>query len=317
MESSKYSDTEVETRRIYQAQHSKYLNDSVMYERFLRMASDPAYYGLEKRDLQGAVILDAGCGNSGYFQEAMCKHGAKEIHCIDIGDGWIPILQSHLRERFPKMLESLFYFKTGSTTQIPYPDEYFDVVFSNGVLMHLGCVADAEVAMKELARVTKKGGKLFVYSGFDSGIVHNYLVPALRLAYKEVADFRNFIDNLLARDLQDSFRYTIRELRSRRDLSLVSFLALNRACESLFDEDLSRFFQNVLQVPSQQGRDLGSRWLENQFISLGFDQIQFTRSYIHRKNIRKFLAPLHYSKTSGLSKILYGGGHIRGVAQKQ
>lgn len=50
------------------------------------MASEPGYYGLEQNELEGAVILAAGCGKSEYFQEGMCKHGAKEIHSIDIGD---------------------------------------------------------------------------------------------------------------------------------------------------------------------------------------------------------------------------------------
>jgi len=90
-----FSESEIATRKVYQAQHNQYLSDKKMYQRFLAMAEDLAYYGLEKNDLAGKIILDAGCGNSGYFQHAMYKHGVSEIHCLDIGEEWIQPLKSH------------------------------------------------------------------------------------------------------------------------------------------------------------------------------------------------------------------------------
>lgn len=314
-----YSELENETRKIYEAQHSKYLKDKVMYNRFLRMAQDLNYYGLQPTDIQGKEILDAGSGNSGYFQEAMYKHGASKIYSMDIGLSWIPILKEHLNTRLKLdgKESDKFLFSPGSTTKIPFPDGHFDVVFSNGVLMHLGSVQEAELAMSEMARVTKCGGKLFVYSGFDSGVIDNYLVPALRDAYKNCIDFKNYIDDLGGKSLQSEFTDILKMLRRKGDLSILVYLYLKKQNKKIFDEDLSRFFQNMLQVPNQQGNSLDSNWLRNQFEILNFSEVKFTKTYIHRKNIRKFLAPLHYSTTSHLGKILYGGGHVRAVATKQ
>lgn len=58
----------------------------------------------------------------------------------------------------------MFFFKTGNLFNIPYPDDYFDLVFNEGVIEHyrLNDSPNYIDALKEMIRVTKKGGKVIV-----------------------------------------------------------------------------------------------------------------------------------------------------------
>jgi predicted RNA methylase len=44
-------------------------------------------------------MLDAGCGNSGYFQLAMFNLGAKNVTCLDIGEEWKQELSKILHQK--------------------------------------------------------------------------------------------------------------------------------------------------------------------------------------------------------------------------
>ena len=57
------------------------------------MASDPETYDVPSDYFVGKSVLDAGCGNSGYFQVAMKKLGASEITCLDLVTDWISELR--------------------------------------------------------------------------------------------------------------------------------------------------------------------------------------------------------------------------------
>ena len=92
-----------------------------------------------------------------------------------------------------------FELKSGSTTEVPYEDNQFDFVASNGVLMHLPSKDDAVTACSELYRVLKPGGNLYIYFGVDKpGIVDTYIIPSLREAYKKDNEFKKIRDNYIA-----------------------------------------------------------------------------------------------------------------------
>lgn len=311
-----FSDNELSTRKVYQGQHNQYLTDNTMYARFLAMADDLSYYGLSSADLKGKIILDAGCGNSGYFQHSMFKHGVQEIHCMDIGDDWIPPLKSHLKLKLGEKALGKFFFSPGSTLRIPYPDDFFDVVFSNGVLMHLASVEEAEIAIKELARVTKPGGKLFVYSGFNSGIGGKYIVPAFRSAYRENSEFKNYIDELDPSLIQNEMFIYLNFLRKKKDIGLWEYFLIKRLIPKLIDLDLTRFFKNLLQAPNQQGSKLDSTFMRKEYNKNKIHNVNEVHFYVHRQNIRKYLAPIHFLSSHRISKLIYGGGHVRIVGTK-
>lgn len=101
---------------------------------------------------QGKTCLDAGCGG-GRNSIAMARLGAREVIGIDVGEKGL----IDARRRAQNL--SNVKLQHASILDIPFEDETFDMVWCAGVLM---ITADEECALNELARVTKKGGYLYL-----------------------------------------------------------------------------------------------------------------------------------------------------------
>jgi ubiquinone/menaquinone biosynthesis C-methylase UbiE len=106
----------------------------------------------DEKWFEGKTCLDAGCGG-GRNSIAMARLGAKEVIGIDIGEKGL----ADARRRSEGM--SNVKFEHASILEIPCENEKFDMVWCAGVLM---ITADEERALDELARVTKKGGYLYL-----------------------------------------------------------------------------------------------------------------------------------------------------------
>ena len=97
-------------------------------------------------------ILDAGCGN-GRYAYALSKFHAKKVVGIDYGNEGLKIG----RKIFKK--ENLS-FKKANLLKIPFSDNTFDFVFSNGVLHH---TTNLKKGLEEVVRVCKNGGHIWLY----------------------------------------------------------------------------------------------------------------------------------------------------------
>jgi SAM-dependent methyltransferase len=95
------------------------------------------------------TVLDAGCG-TGFNMEHYEKQG-HSVFALDIADEAIAGVQ---RRGFRKVVQA-------STTEIPYRSEAFDFVFSFDVVQQVPVKA-AEEAIRELHRVLRPGGGLFI-----------------------------------------------------------------------------------------------------------------------------------------------------------
>ena len=93
-------------------------------------------------------ILDVGCG-TGIILSEFSKYGS--TRGIDLSNHDI---------KFCK-LRGLNNIKKGSVLKIPFKSNYFDIIGCFDVLYHKD-VENDEKALKELHRVCKKGGRLFV-----------------------------------------------------------------------------------------------------------------------------------------------------------
>lgn len=98
--------------------------------------------------LGSLAVLDAGCGTGGNSAN-LRSYGA--VTGIDFASDALDLA----RER-PGI-----HLARASVESLPFADGSFDLVLSNDVLCHLGVANDA-VAARELARVLKPGGVLFL-----------------------------------------------------------------------------------------------------------------------------------------------------------
>lgn len=103
------------------------------------------YYS--KKD-SGRKILDVGCG-TGVILNEFNKYG--KAYGIDLSQHAL---------KFCK-LRGLKNVTKGSALKMPYQSDYFDIIGCFDVLYHKD-VKDDEKALKELYRVCKKGGRIFI-----------------------------------------------------------------------------------------------------------------------------------------------------------
>ena len=100
---------------------------------------------------KGATVLDAGCG-AGRDANKLKEQGLT-VTGLDLSVGLLNVAQ----KRNPDIT-----FIEGNLLNLPFVDNEFDGVWSNTSLLHLETVEDVRVALNEMARVLKNGGKLHV-----------------------------------------------------------------------------------------------------------------------------------------------------------
>jgi ubiquinone/menaquinone biosynthesis C-methylase UbiE len=104
--------------------------------------------------VRGLRVLDLGCGN-GYLTRRFAAAGAAEAIGIDRSRPSILLARSRERRR-----RTGAEFRVGDAGRIPRPSGSVDLVVANMALMD---VADAEAAVREVARVLTPAGR-FVFS---------------------------------------------------------------------------------------------------------------------------------------------------------
>ena len=94
-------------------------------------------------------VLDAGCGD-GWYSAKISESGCEKVHGIDYSEKAI---------EFAKIIVPDAIFKKASITDIPYEDNFFDVIFSFQVLEHIP-PEELNKAIKEISRVLTTDGVL-------------------------------------------------------------------------------------------------------------------------------------------------------------
>ena len=103
-------------------------------------------------------ILEAGCNIGNNLRSFPLD---LEVFGLDMNKKALEIAKS----KFPS-----FNFKQGSLTKIPFDDNYFDLVFTRGVLIHIH-PDDVNNTMRELLRVSKKWIFNLEYFGEDNKMI--------------------------------------------------------------------------------------------------------------------------------------------------
>jgi ubiquinone/menaquinone biosynthesis C-methylase UbiE len=101
----------------------------------------------------GDKILDVGCGKAFLLYDFTKVVPGVEIYGIDISDYAIANAKEEVRDRL----------QVGNATQLPFPDDYFDLVISITTLHNLHNF-DLDKALREIERVGKKNKYICVES---------------------------------------------------------------------------------------------------------------------------------------------------------
>ena len=99
-------------------------------------------------DLEDARVLDVGCGIGTYVRRF--RRYSDDVHGIEVEP-----------DRVAEASRELPNIVLASGEALPYPDDHFDLVFSNEVIEH---VDDDRATAAEMVRVTRPGGSIIVFA---------------------------------------------------------------------------------------------------------------------------------------------------------
>ncbi len=102
----------------------------------------------KKLNKEKIKILEAGCGY-GSNSRLLNKDNKFEVWCMDLSKEAISKVKSEIKNAY-----------VGDIEKIPFKDDFFDIVFSSGVIEHF---KDDNKAVNELYRVTNKNGIIITF----------------------------------------------------------------------------------------------------------------------------------------------------------
>ena len=109
------------------------------------------FWSLARHTKSGDKVLDLGCGN-GRLLDLLGEKGIDYIG-VDNAENLIEIA----RKRYPGA-----DFRVASAFKLPFPEDYFDKVYSIAVLHHIPSQELRSEFLKEVKRVLKPGGLLIL-----------------------------------------------------------------------------------------------------------------------------------------------------------
>ena len=126
--------------------------------------------------------------------------GAKHVHLFDINKNILKVTKKFLNKKYSK---KRFTIKKGNLLKINYPSNYFDFVHCAGAIHH---TTNHKKSVKELCRVTKKGGVLYLQFYGKGGIVQD-VIEFLRKKYNQDLNFKKLIKSLDAKTFTQIIRF--------------------------------------------------------------------------------------------------------------
>lgn len=151
---------------------------------------------LDKRDL----LLEIGCGNG--FSTSIFSKNVNYIHAIDCSE---EMINRAVRE-FGQMDNVKFEF--GDVLNLNFPECMFDSVVVERCLINLSSWEEQKLAIKNIARVLKPGGRFIFVEGIENGLIElNTLRTKMGLNPIITASYNlNFNEDALIKFVKEDFQ---------------------------------------------------------------------------------------------------------------
>jgi ubiquinone/menaquinone biosynthesis C-methylase UbiE len=295
------------TREVYHQQHLRMEADEITRTRLMGMTNED-FFQVPVGFFSGKRVLDAGCGSIIRNAVGFYQMGSRDVTALDIGSEWFESGRKIMRTY--SIPEEGIRFVSGNVIELPFDAESFDFVCCDGVLPHLASTAQVEAAIKEVGRVTRRGGFVFISYMAGGGLVETKIHDAMRDLYKENGDFASFIDRVRPEALWQAVEFVKAKVELHNGESLnLSWL------KELLDEDFCISLQNTCQA--QRRETQSPAYVGEHLAKAGFEAPRRLTRFVKRKNIRKFMAPFHFYHDNPMSRLLYGDGWVDCLARKK
>jgi ubiquinone/menaquinone biosynthesis C-methylase UbiE len=106
-------------------------------------------------NVRDGICIDIGCG-TGRLDVELAKRTNLQIIGLDINPEMKPYFETHIREAGFK---NRVRFVEGDAQQLPFPDDYADIIVSRGTIIF---IPDLAKCLREVARVLKPTGVAFL-----------------------------------------------------------------------------------------------------------------------------------------------------------
>ncbi|MBI9087696.1 MAG: class I SAM-dependent methyltransferase [Desulfobacterium sp.] len=205
-----------------------------LLEQFLAMLGLQSESDLINLLGRSTKTLNGGCGVA--WSEYLFNPNLNcERHCIDIS------LAVEAAYKNTKHLPNVT-ISQASILEIPYPEEFFDIVYSAGVVHH---TPNPKKATQELGKRVKKGGILGIYIYNKKPFLREMTDHKLRdittkMSFEECLDFSNKI-SLLGKSLQN---LTDKDLIIEKDIPLLDIKAGTYKIQQFFYDHFIKCWYN-------------------------------------------------------------------------
>jgi len=287
---------EKNSRQVFGSHHAaEQANEDIFQRKLQYYTQDPyEYLEIPRGWFEGKKALDAGSGTALPTTQILLEAGAT-VTSLDL-PGEYPFDDSRIRDRF----KGKYNLMRGNVLELPFEDHSFDYVHCQGVLHH---TVDAKKGFKELTRVCKPGGHVYITVFGTSGLFRE-VEDFFRAKYKKDEKFKSWVDNLTGEELKGYIRWTNQNMEE-------NFPPIP---EDLLDEDMAVTIKDRMQAPLYERysqEEVFSWFTEN-----GLNPKRVSRYAHGYKNLRRYFCPQYKNYNHPIAKLFNGEGLIQVIGKK-
>lgn len=184
-----------------------------------------------KYSKDGECVLDFGCGNGRLIE--IFKGKKIDYTGLDISKNLIEITKKKYQDNFPEAIQKAEFLQTDGFS-IPFPDGYFDNIYSIAVLHHIPSVQFRSDLLKEFKRVLKPQGKIILtvwnlWQGSSKELIFKYAIKKIigqsKMDFKDIfVPWKNQSGEILAERYYRAFTMAeLKKIVARAGFNIVDF----------------------------------------------------------------------------------------------